>query len=204
MCPPSSDEMRTWRHSARVLSELNALRFLIDRVKSLGLANERAGHIERTSTASAVARCQPIAARGGSQIVVRGVQRSVLGLVRTCNRMTLAQNRNLRGRYQTMHRLSTTLLKVPSVRDAGEDVAVGSNILTVFQGDPEQTGVRFIFCVGQIRQIRAAMRAGRKSQNWLSVADDDASALVFCSPWAAVDVTRRLKQEGYFLKKVIF
>jgi hypothetical protein len=49
-----------------------------------------------------------------------------------------------------MHRLSTTLVKVPSVRDAGKDVAAGSNILTVFQGDPEQTGVSFIFCVGQI------------------------------------------------------
>jgi hypothetical protein len=61
-----------------------------------------------------------------------------------------------------MHRLSITLVKVPSTRDASEDVAVGSNILTVFQGDPEQTGVSFIFCLGQIRQIRAAMRAGRK------------------------------------------
>jgi hypothetical protein len=158
MCPPSSDEMRTWRHSARVLSELNALQCLIDRVKSLGLANERAGHIERTSTASAIARCQPIAARDGSQIVVRGVQLSVLDLLRTCNRMTLAKNRNLRGRDQTMHRLSTTLVEVPSARDAGEDVAVGSNILTVFQEDPKQTGVSFVFCVGQIRQIRAAMR----------------------------------------------
>jgi hypothetical protein len=58
----------------------------------------------------------------------------------------------------------------------------------VFQGDPEQTEVSFVFCVGQISQIRAAMRAGRKSQNWLSVVDDDASALMFCCPWAAVDV----------------
>jgi hypothetical protein len=41
---------------------------------------------------------------------------------------------------------------------------------------------------GQIRQISAAMRSGKKSQNWLSVADDDASALMFCSPWAAIDV----------------
>jgi hypothetical protein len=31
------------------------------------------------------------------------------------------------------------------------------------------------------------MRSGRKLQHWLSVADDDASALMFCSPWAAVD-----------------
>jgi hypothetical protein len=37
--------------------------------------------------------------------------------------------------------------------------------LTVFQRDPEQTVGNFFFCVGQIRQIRAAMRAGRKSQN---------------------------------------
>jgi hypothetical protein len=84
-----------------------------------------------------------------------------------------------------MHRLSTTPVKVPIARDAGEDVAVGSNIRAVFQGDPEQTGVSFTFCVGQIRQIRAAMRAGRESQNQLSVADDDASALMVCSPWAA-------------------
>jgi hypothetical protein len=101
--------------------------------------------------------------------------------------MTLAQNRNLRGRYQTMHRLSTTSVKVPSARDAGQDVAVGSNILTVFHGGPAQTEVSFLVCVGQIRQIRAAMRLGRKSQNWLSVADDDASAVIFCSPWPAVD-----------------
>jgi hypothetical protein len=140
MCPPSSDEMRTWRvdwrHSARVLSELNALQCLIDRVKSLGLANDRAGHIKGTSTASTVARCQPIGARGGSQIVDRGVQLSVLELVRTCRRMSLAQNRNLRGRYETMHGLRITPGKVPSAPNAGEDVAVGSNIVTVFQGDP--------------------------------------------------------------------
>jgi hypothetical protein len=98
MCPPSSVEMRTWRHSARVLTGLNTLQYLIDRVISLGLADESAGHIECTSTASAVGRYQPIAARGGSQIVVGGLQLSVLDLVRTCNRMTLAQNRNLRGR----------------------------------------------------------------------------------------------------------
>jgi hypothetical protein len=96
MCPPSSDEMRTWRHSARDLTELNTLQCLNDRVKSLGLANGRAGQIERASTSSAVARCQAIAARCRSQIVVRGVQLSVLGVVRTCDRMTLAQNRNLR------------------------------------------------------------------------------------------------------------
>jgi hypothetical protein len=101
--------------------------------------------------------------------------------------MTLARNRNLRGRYQTMHRLSTSLVKVPSGRDAGEKVAAGSNILTVFQGDPAQTGVSFTFCVGQIRQIRAAMLAGRKSQKWLSVADYGTSAVMFGSPWAAVD-----------------
>jgi hypothetical protein len=76
---------------------------------------------------------------------------------------------------------------VPSARDAAEDVAVGSNILKVFQGDPEQTVVSCTFCVGQIRQIRAAMRAGRKSQTWLSVAGYGASALMFGSPWAAVD-----------------
>jgi hypothetical protein len=154
---------------------------LIDKVKSLGLASEKA---ERTSSASAVARCQPIAARGGSQIDVGGLQLSVLDLVRTCNRMTL---RNLQGRCQTMHRLSTTLIKVPNARDAGQDAAVGRNILTGLPGCPAQTEVSFLFCVGQIRQIRAAMRLGRKSQNWLSVADDDASAVMFCSPWAAVD-----------------
>jgi hypothetical protein len=37
-------------------------------------------------------------------------------------------------------------------------------------------------------QISAAMRSWKKSQNWLSVADDDASALMFCSPWAAIAV----------------
>jgi hypothetical protein len=57
----------------------------------------------------------------------------------------------------------------------------------VFQGDSEYTGVSFIFCVGQIRQIRAAMLSGRKSQNWLSLADDGVSALMFGSSWAAVD-----------------
>jgi hypothetical protein len=31
------------------------------------------------------------------------------------------------------------------------------------------------------------MRAGGKSQNWLSKADDDARALMVCSPWVAVD-----------------
>jgi hypothetical protein len=85
-----------------------------------------------------------------------------------------------------MHRLSATLVKVPSARDAGKDVAVGSNILTVFQEDT-RTGVGLVFCIGQVRQISAAMRSGRKLQHWLSVADDDASALMFCSPWAAVD-----------------
>jgi hypothetical protein len=50
-----------------------------------------------------------------------------------------------------MHCLSTTPVKAPSVRDAGEDVAVGSNILTVFQGDPARTGANVIFCVGHIR-----------------------------------------------------
>jgi hypothetical protein len=34
-----------------------------------------------------------------------------------------------------MHCLSTTLGKGPSVRDAGEDVAVSSNILTMLLGD---------------------------------------------------------------------
>jgi hypothetical protein len=111
---------------------------------------------------------------------------SVLDLVRTCNRMKLAQNRTLRGRYQTIRRLSTTLVKAPSARAVGEDVAVGSSILTVFQGDPAQTGVNFLFCVGKTRQISAAMRSGKKSQNWLSLADDDASTLMFCSPGAAV------------------
>jgi hypothetical protein len=187
MSPPSSDDMRTGRHYIRVMKELEPLQCLIDKVKSLGLAIERAGHIERTSTASTVARCQPIAARGGSQVVVGGLHHSVLDLVRTCNRMTLAQNRILRGRYQTMHRLSATLAKVPGARDAGEDVAVGGNVLTMFQEDPARTGVDLLFCVGQIRQISAAMRSGRKLQNWLSVGDDDASALMFYSPWAAVD-----------------
>jgi hypothetical protein len=69
--------------------------------------------------------------------VFQGLQLSVLDLNPTRNRMTLAQNHNLRERYQTMHRVSTTLVEVPSARDAGEDVAVGSNILTVFQRDPE-------------------------------------------------------------------
>jgi hypothetical protein len=78
--------------------------------------------------------------------------------------MTLAQNRRIRGRYRTVHRLSTTLVKAPSGRAAGEVVAVGSNILTVFQGDPARTGVNFLFCVGQIRQISAAMRSGKESQ----------------------------------------
>jgi hypothetical protein len=87
-----------------------------------------------------------------------------------------------------MHCLSTTPVKAPSVRDAGEDVAVGSNIFTVFQGDPARTGLSCVFGVGQIRQISAAMRSGQRTQNWLSVADDDASALMFCSPWAAIDV----------------
>jgi hypothetical protein len=187
MSLPSNDEMPTWRHYIRVMKQLEPLQCLIDKVKSLVLGNERAGHIERTSTASTVARCQPIAARGGSQVVVEVLHLSVLDLVRTCNRMTLAQNRNLRGRYKTMHRLSSTLLKVSSARDAGKDVIVGRIILTVFQEDPARTGVGLAFCVGQIRQIGAAMRSGRKLQNWLSVADDDASALMFCSPWAAVD-----------------
>jgi hypothetical protein len=30
------------------------------------------------------------------------------------------------------------------------------------------------------------MRSERKSQNWLSGADDDVSALMFCSPWVTV------------------
>jgi hypothetical protein len=60
MSPPSSDEMRTWRHHTRVLKELEPLQCLIDKVKSLGSASERAGHVERTATASTVARCQPI------------------------------------------------------------------------------------------------------------------------------------------------
>jgi hypothetical protein len=159
MCPPSSDDMRTWRHSARVLSELNALQCLIDRVKSLGLANERAGHIERTSAASAAIRCQPIAARGGSKMV-RGVQLSVLDQVRTCNRMTLAQNRNLRGRYHTKHRLSTTLVKVPSARDAGEDVDVGRNIVTVFQEIPNRPGLALFSVL--VRYVRSEQPCARE------------------------------------------
>jgi cytochrome b len=40
-----------------------------------------------------------------------------------------------------------------------------------------------------VRYVRSEQPcAGIKSQNWLSVADDDASALMFFSPWAAVDV----------------
>jgi hypothetical protein len=70
--------MYAWWHSARVLSELNALQCQIDRAKSLALANEKAGYIERTFTASTVARCQLTAARRGSQTVVRGLQLSVL------------------------------------------------------------------------------------------------------------------------------
>jgi hypothetical protein len=58
----------------------------------------------------------------------------------------------------------------------------------MFQGDPARAGVNLVLCVGQIRQISAAMRSGKKSQSWLSVADDDASALMCCSPWAAIEV----------------
>jgi hypothetical protein len=152
--------MRTWRHSARVFTELNALQCLIDRVKSLGFANERAGQTERTSTANAVARCQPIAARSRSQIVARGLQLSVLDVVRTCNRMTLAQNRNLRGRHQTMHRVSTTLVEVPSARNAGENVAVGSNILTVFQGDPNRLGLALFSVL--VKYVRSEQPCARE------------------------------------------
>jgi hypothetical protein len=101
-----------------------------------------------------------------------------------------------------MHRLSTTLVKVPSARDAGEDVAVGSYILmiTVLQGDPAQTGDSFAFRVGQMRQIRAAMLLGRRSQDWLSEAVDDASALMFCSPGAAVDAAAQGPSKALILE----
>jgi hypothetical protein len=105
----------------------------------------------------------------------------VLDLVRTCNWMTLAQNRNLTGRYQTLHRLSTTFFKVPSAGAAGENVAVGSNILTLFQGIPARTGVDFSFLYWSNSPDQRNHALGEKSQNWLSVADDDGSALMFAA-----------------------
>jgi hypothetical protein len=209
MSPPSSDDMSRWKHYSAVVAELQELQNLISKVKSLGSAIGTAGHIERTSTAGAVARCQPFSARGGSQVEVGGHSLSVLDHVRTCNRLTRAQNRNLGGRYQTMNHLKATLVKVSSARQAGEDVAVGSNILTVFQGDSAKTGVSFVFFVGQVRQINAATHSGRRQQRGISVADADASALMVCSPWAAVDAySGRLlfseePAEYYGLKQIV-
>jgi hypothetical protein len=45
--------------------------------------------------------------------LVGGLQRSVLDLVRTCKRMTTEQNRNQRGRYQTLNCISTSLVNDP-------------------------------------------------------------------------------------------
>lgn len=85
--------------------------------------------------------------------------------------------------------LRATLVKDSAAREAGQDIEVGSNILTVFQGDPVATGVEYIFQVGQVRQISAAKHQGKKDkQCWLSVSNADSTALFFCSPWAVVGV----------------
>jgi hypothetical protein len=44
----------------------------------------------------------------------------------------------------------------------GEDIEVGNNILTVFQGDPAQSGVEYMLYVGQVRQISAAKQNVKK------------------------------------------
>jgi hypothetical protein len=78
-----------------------------------------------------------------------------------------------------MGALRATSVKSLLSREMGEDIEVGNNILTVFQGDPAQTGVEYMFYVGQVRQISATKQNGKKDrQLWLSV---DMRMLVRCT-----------------------
>ena len=150
-----------------------------------------AGHIRTQKAVALSQRCTSrVAASQGAEVQVHGVRYSVAQAVKTaCNRLLRGQDRNLLGRFRGMGNLRATLLKDCAAREAGQAIEVGSNILTVLQGDPFATGVEYIFQVGHVRQISAAKNQGKKDKHcWLSVSHVDITALFFCSPWAVVDV----------------
>lgn len=190
MPPPTDSSLSAWAHYNRVRGELQGMQAIINKVKAMAARTTSAGHIRTQKAAPVSQKCTPrVAASRGAEVQVHGVRYSVAQVVRTaCNRLLRGQDRNLLGRFRGMGNLRATLVKDSAAREAGEDIEVGSNVLTVFQGDPVATGVEYIFQVGQVRQISAAKHQGRKEkQCWLSVSNADSTALFFCSPWAVVD-----------------
>ena len=169
------------------------LQAVIDKVKHTAQQQTTSdGHYTRQAAAALSQRCIPRAVVSqGADVQITGGRCSVDHIVRTaCNRLLRAQDRNLLCCFRSMGSLRAPLVKSMPCHESGEDVEVGCNILTVFHGNPAETGVDYMFCVGQVRQISASKSTGKKDrQFWLSVSAEDESALFFCFLWAIVHTT---------------
>jgi hypothetical protein len=168
MRAPTTKELNEWQHHVRLVDELRDLQDTINKLRAVAMQQNSAGHVQDKAQDMPVAQYRVQHRRQGEQVQHGGSWISVDHLLSTCNRLIRAQDRNLRGRFRTMGSLRTNLVKSMHCRDNRSDIAVGSNVLTVFHGDAADTGERFVFYVGQVRQISAKATEAKKLQYWMS------------------------------------
>lgn len=186
---PTDEQMQQWRLHGQVTTQLHEYLAVIDDIEEAINAPGFGALPDTVNEEAALAdRCKAADGATGACVVTEaGTHVSIGHAIRVV--ANIDKTGDIRGQLQRFAMADfhdRGVVKDKDAAQAGQDIRVGENVLAVFRTG---VGEEFEYFVGQTRQLIASMGVKMKKKAvYTSVALRDDSAVMFCFPWAKVDV----------------